>query len=259
MAPDWTAPNFDEWRLVRRACLNVGSQGAPLYEIELLPVHGDPPYWESGDLVQIKMAADEARPREYSIASLPAEGSLRLLVRLHLDEQGKPGLSSGWFAEAAIGSIAYLRLRPHRLFRLGENADRPLILIGNGSGLAGLRGHIKARALAGQESNWLIYGERNAQSDAIWAGELQAWRDDGVLRRLDRVFSRDGQTMRYVQDVLQAQVHVLQEWVADGAAIYVCGSRAGMADGVDAVLTEALGEGVVNSLMQSGRYRRDVY
>jgi sulfite reductase (NADPH) flavoprotein alpha-component len=258
-APDWTAPNFEEWRLVRRECLNPGSAGAPLYAIELLPVHGELPHWESGDLVQIQMAAGDTRPREYSIASRPVEGVLRLLVRLHRDVDGTPGLSSGWFAEAEIGSVAFLRVRPHRLFRLGENADRPLILIGNGSGLAGLRGHIKARALAGLCDNWLIYGERNAQSDSIWASELETWRDAGILRRLDRVFSRDGLEKRYVQDVVRENSDVLRQRVAEGAAIYVCGSRAGMAEGIDAALTEALGEDMLTSLLQSGRYRRDVY
>jgi sulfite reductase (NADPH) flavoprotein alpha-component len=47
--------------------------------------------------------------------------------------------------------------------------------------------------------------------------------------------------------------------VENGAAIYVCGSLAGMAPGVDAVLREALGEASVEALREQGRYRRDVY
>lgn len=258
-APDWRAPAFEDWRMTQRVCLNPGSQGEPLYEIALVPVTGPLPHWESGDLAQVRIAADENRPRDYSIASLPAEGSLRLLVRLHRDVEGKVGLASGWFAAAEIGSVVRLRVRPHRLFRLGENAGRPLILIGNGSGLAGLRGHLKARELAGQQDNWLIYGERNAAHDAIWAAELEAWRDARCLQRLDRVFSRDSGVRRYVQDVLQDSRETLRQWVAKGAAIYVCGSRTGMAEGVDAALTAALGEEGVASLLLAGRYRRDVY
>ena len=44
-----------------------------------------------------------------------------------------------------------------------------------------------------------------------------------------------------------------------GAAIYICGSLAGMAPGVDAVLREALGDAAVERLRENGRYRRDVY
>jgi sulfite reductase (NADPH) flavoprotein alpha-component len=251
-APDWTAPAFESWRLHARTLLNPGSAGAPLYAVDLQPATGALPHWESGDLAQLRISEDMDRPREYSIASLPEEGCVRLFVR-------RTGLVSSWLAEADIGSTIALRLRPHRLFRLGDNADRPLILIGNGSGIAGLRGHIKARELRGRHGNWLIYGERNAAHDPICADELHAWHEAGVLQRLDRVFSRDGQAQRYVQDVLQDATGMLREWADAGAAIYVCGSLQGMAGGVDSALVRALGEKKLEEMRLAGRYRRDVY
>jgi len=48
-------------------------------------------------------------------------------------------------------------------------------------------------------------------------------------------------------------------WVDAGAAIYVCGSRQGMAAGVDDVLHAILGEGRMEVLAATGRYRRDVF
>ena len=51
----------------------------------------------------------------------------------------------------------------------------------------------------------------------------------------------------------------LRDWVARGAAIYVCGSREGMAPGVHAALEAALGAGRLVELTEAGRYRRDVY
>jgi sulfite reductase (NADPH) flavoprotein alpha-component len=63
----------------------------------------------------------------------------------------------------------------------------------------------------------------------------------------------------YVQDRLREAATALRQWVEDGAAIYVCGSLAGMAPGVDAVLREVLGDVVVERLRDEGRYRRDVY
>ena len=51
----------------------------------------------------------------------------------------------------------------------------------------------------------------------------------------------------------------LKQWLADGAAIYVCGSLQGMASGVDQVLREVLGDDAVERLTEQGRYRRDVY
>ena len=41
---------------------------------------------------------------------------------------------------------ALLRLRAHSGFRIADNVQRPLILIGNGTGLAGLRAHLQASA-----------------------------------------------------------------------------------------------------------------
>lgn len=258
-APDWAAPAFESWQLQSRRLLNPGSTGSPLFEICLAPVLDDAPMWESGDLVQIQIPEDAARPRDYSIASLPEEGKVQLLVRLSQGENGYIGKASGWLAQAPVGATVPLRLRPHRLFRLGENAERPLILIGNGSGLAGLLGHLKARVAAGQTRNWLIYGERNAATDTLYHDELQGWLTSGHVQRLERVFSRDGNALRYVQDAIQQSATELRRWVDDGAAIYVCGSLEGMAAGVDQALQAVLSEAEVNTLKLTGRYRRDVY
>lgn len=259
-APDWSAPAFDEWRLSERVQLNPGSAGRPIYHLELEPVGGVLPEWQSGDLVQIAAPADPSRAREYSIASIPADGRVHLLVRLHTHADGSQGAASGWLTQqAALGASVQLRLRQHKRFRLEGNAGRPLILIGNGSGIAGLRGHLKARALAGQGRNWLLFGERNAAYDCHYRAELDGWQRDGMLEKLDLVFSRDQTERRYVQDRVAEQAAAVREWIAQGAAIYICGSLEGMAGGVDAALAAALGRAALDDLAATGRYRRDVY
>ncbi|MBV7535755.1 sulfite reductase subunit alpha [Duganella sp. sic0402] len=258
-APDWSAPAFDAWRLSERVHLNAGSAGAPVYHLELEPVSGVLPDWQSGDLVQIAAPADPAQPREYSIASIPADGRVHLLVRLHSHADGSHGVASGWLTQQLeAGSVVQLRCRQHRRFRLEGNVDRPLILIGNGSGIAGLRGHLKARALAGQGRNWLLFGERNSAHDFHYRAELDALRQSGQLL-LDLAWSRDGGAERYVQDLLPARAEQLRAWVADGAAIYVCGSLQGMAAGVDAALENILGRAQLDHLIATKRYQRDVY
>jgi len=259
-APDWSAPAFMPWRLIERRQINPGSAGAALYHIELEPLDGPAQDWCSGDLVQIAPPSDPERAREYSIASIPADGRVHLLVRLHQHEDGGMGAASGWLTQhASIGAEIPLRLRPHKRFRLEDNAARPLILIGNGSGMAGLRGHLRARAQAGQQRNWLLFGERNAAHDDLYRDELQAWQQEGLLPQLDMVFSRDGGQHRYVQDRLLAQAALCRDWIAQDAAIYVCGSLEGMAAGVDAALAQILGHEALDDLAAQGRYRRDVY
>ena len=134
-----------------------------------------------------------------------------------------------------------------------------MILIGNGTGLAGLRSLIKARIAAGHSRNWLLFGERNAEHDFYCRDELQAWLASYQLHRLDLAFSRDQARRLYVQDRLREAADELQAWIEDGAAVYVCGSLQGMAAGVDQVLREVLGDAVVEGLVEQGRYRRDVY
>ncbi|SDE33914.1 sulfite reductase (NADPH) flavoprotein alpha-component [Massilia sp. PDC64] len=259
-APDWDAPAYGDWRIVARTLENPGSAGAPLYRIALAPASGALPDWEAGDLAQVSPPSDPEHPREYSIASLPIEGRLELLVRLQRREDGSPGAASGWLCgQAAGGDIVRLRLRAHERFRLGANAQRPLIAIGNGSGLAGLRGLLKARIAKGQIDNWLLFGERNQIHDFLLRDELQAWRDDGQLAHLDLAFSRDQAERRYVQDVLRDRADRLRAWVERGAAIYVCGSLQGMAGGVHEALQAILGSAQLDALAQEGRYRRDVY
>lgn len=263
--PDLQGPPFEPWILSAREHLNPGSLGRPMFRIELVRKDGATTGWQAGDLLQIQPPADPDRPRSYSIASIPEEGSVHLLVRLEHRQDGSMGLASGWLThDAPLGTIVQARLSPHSQFRLGDNATRDLILIGNGTGLAGLRAHLRQRALARETGGpalrqWLLYGERQAAFDKPYAADLAAWQASGVLTRLDLVYSRDGHAERHVQDRLRAQGGMLREWVDAGAAIYVCGSLKGMAEGVAEVLRQHLGEPLLAQLQQQGRYRRDVY
>ncbi|MDM0003714.1 sulfite reductase subunit alpha [Variovorax sp. J22G73] len=256
---DAAAP-FAQWRLVARELLNPGSAGAPAFHLGLVPQSGALPHWASGDLVQVSVASDPARPRDYSIASVHADGELQLLVRQEQHPDGTLGAASGLLTSTlAIGDTVGLRMRPHRGFRLEANEARPLILIGNGTGLAGLRSHLRARAAAGRHDNWLVFGERQAAHDFLYRNEIEAWQASGVLRKLDMVFSRDQEERLYVQHRLLQSADALSQWLRNGAAVYVCGSLQGMASGVDAALRQVAGEALMRELAASGRYRRDVY
>ena len=239
----------------------VELQGEPMTLAEALARSHLPSAEDAKGLIATTLAASlQPLPhREYSIASIPADGRMELLVRLMQREDGTPGRGSGWLcAHAAVGDTIDLRIRANPNFHPPE-PDRPLILIGNGTGIAGLRAHLKARIAVGAHRNWLLFGERSAAHDAFFGDELETWLREGKLARLNRVFSRDGGSLRYVQDALRAQAPTLRAWIHDGAAIHVCGSLHGMAPAVDAALADIAGEAGFNALLRSGRYRRDVY
>jgi sulfite reductase (NADPH) flavoprotein alpha-component len=206
--------------------------------------------------------ADSLRPlphREYSIASLPEDGRIHLLVRQIRGPNGDEGLGSFWLAQhAPIGADVALRVRRNAGFHAPPD-DRPLLLVGNGTGIAGLRGHLKDRARLGRRRNWLVFGERNRARDFHYGDDIEAWRARGVIERLDLAFSRDQDARIYVQHRLREAASDVRAWVDAGAAIYVCGSLEGMAPAVDATLADLLGAETLERMQTDGRYRRDVY
>ncbi|MFL8989640.1 sulfite reductase flavoprotein subunit alpha [Pseudomonas sp. QLc11A] len=197
--------------------------------------------------------------REYSIASIAADGVLELIVRQERHADGSLGIGSGWLTEhTPVGGSISLRVRRNSGFHL-PNEPVPMILLGNGTGLAGLRSLLKARVADGQQRQWLLFGERNREHDFLCRAELEEWLINGDLARLDLAFSRDQAEKIYVQDRLKESAEELKKWLAEGAVIYICGSMHGMASGVDQVLQEVLGAAQVETLIEQNRYRRDVY
>lgn len=260
-APDWTPPAYERWRLVERTLLNAGSPGGEAYHLAFAPLD-HAPNWAAGDIAEVGLPArdgDQPASREYSVASLPTDGRLELCIRLMRRSDGTPGLASGWLTQTAeIGDEVALRVRANRSFH-APPPQTPMILIGAGTGIAGLRGHLKARAQQGAGGAWLLFGERTQAHDAFYDADLQAWRASGVLTRLDRSFSRDGREHRYVQSLVAEHARTVADWVDRGAWIYICGSLEGMSKGVHAALEAALGEDRLLGLTEAGRYRRDVY
>lgn len=197
--------------------------------------------------------------REYSIASIPSQQILRLVVRQQKDTSGELGLGSGWLTQyAALNAPIALRIRSNDSFHLVDD-NRPIICIGNGTGIAGLMSLLHTRNRQDYNENWLIFGERQRAHDFFYQETLEAWLTVGTLKRLDLAFSRDQAEKVYVHHKLREQADELKTWVNNGAVIYVCGSIDGMASDVDQALIDILGESTVDQLRQDSRYRRDVY
>src|SRR5690606_41515480 len=115
-----------------------------VYRTDPPPPH--PLQWQAGAIPLLHI---NNQTRDYTIASLPAEGCLRLLVREHHPPSGQTGLGSGWLCHGLeAGQAAHISLRSNPSFHAPE-AERPLILIGNGTGLAGLRAHLQQRQQQG--------------------------------------------------------------------------------------------------------------
>ena len=197
--------------------------------------------------------------RTYSIASITEEGHLMLLVRQVQRADGSLGVGSGWLTAWAIEQQPLqLRLRSHHSFQLPDD-DRPVIFIANGTGIAGIRALLAERVKRRHAKNWLLFGERRQQTDFFFAREIQQWQQQGFIQHCDLAFSQDQAEKRYVQHILAQHTARLHNWLAQGAAIYVCGSRLGMGQAVQQCLLQTLGADSLTLLQQQGRYRRDLY
>lgn len=241
------------WRLEHRTRLNPLGDN-PLYHLSFVTDQASS--WQAGDLIEI--VTPHGHRRDYSVASLPEEGRLDLYVREVIKTDGSYGDGSGLLIHGLkTGDSLPLRLKPHRNFHAPEG-EGPLLLIGAGSGLAGLRAHILQAAKTGRPV-WLIYGERHPVRDGALTEAMTAWREQGLLQALDIAFSQpdDGQG-RYVQAVVAAQVPAVKDWLGHDGAVMCCGGLA-MGREVENALTGIMGQAWVDDAKISGRYRRDLY
>jgi sulfite reductase (NADPH) flavoprotein alpha-component len=219
--------------------------------------------WSEDELLS---ALRPLAPRYYSIASsrkaVPDEAHLLVAaVRYEAQGRARKGVASVDIAERRkAGDRLRVFLKPNMHFRLPGDAERPIIMIGPGTGVAPFRAFMQERdAVGARGRNWLVFGHRNYTHDFLYQLEWQDLLKRGVLTRLDVAFSRDQPEKRYVQHALWNARADLYAWVQDGAVIYVCGDANAMAKDVHATLQKILGEAKLDTLRREGRYLRDVY
>lgn len=214
-------------------------------------------------------------PRSYSISSSlranPDEVHLTVAA-VRYDAFGSPhwGAASTHLADrVAEGDLVSVYIERNSRFRLPA-ADVPIVMIGPGTGVAPFRAFVEERVEQGATGgNWLIFGDRNFDSDFLYQLEWQRHLKQGNLERLDVAFSRDQRQKIYVQDRIREQGAELYRWIENGAAIYVCGDAKQMAGDVNDALIDVLATHAgldvetatqkLKDLRRSGRYQRDVY
>ena len=212
-------------------------------------------------------------PRLYSVASsLKAEPDLAHLlisaVRYNSHGRDREGVASTFLADRhKVGGQLKVYVKRNKNFRLPEDPDRPVIMIGPGTGVAPFRGFLQERQATGANGkNWLFFGDRTYTHDFLYQLDWQDFEKDGVLDRIDVAFSRDQPEKIYVQDRMWERRADLFAWLEEGAALYVCGDEKAMAKDVDATLHKIIAEqsgadpaDYLSKLKKERRYQRDVY
>jgi sulfite reductase (NADPH) flavoprotein alpha-component len=226
-------------------------------------------------LSELISALGPLRPRLYSIASSPKQAGGRIdltvaAVRYDKRARRRTGVASTFLCDrVAPGAEVTVYVHPAEAFRLAA-PDRPLIMIGPGTGIAPFRAFLQERRATGAGGrNWLFFGNTRRGTDFLFEDELTSYRRDGLLTRLDTAFSRDQEHKIYVQHRLLENAAELWAWLEDGAHLYVCGDAERMARDVDRGLAyivakegrmePAAAKAYLARLAREGRYQRDVY
>lgn len=225
-----------------------------------------------------QVLVDGLRPlqsRLYSISSSPEAhpGEVHLTVgelRYELHGTERKGCASTFLGgRVQPGSTVGVFVQRATHFHPPEE-DRPLIMIGPGTGIAPFRAFLEERAARNAlGENWLFFGDRTESRDYLYRDQIEDWQQAGLLTRLSLAWSRDGGQKVYVQDLIRRDAVEVFAWLERGAAIYVCGDAARMAADVDRALHDIISDAggmdataaaaYVDALVRNHRYRRDVY
>jgi len=187
-------------------------------------------------------------PRYYSIASAPdptAPNQLQLLFKqlaIPVNNRIRYGVTSSSLALASFSSQFEIAIKPNPQFKLPTDSTTPITMIAAGTGLAPFLSFMQARQAQDASNNLLYFGETHAEHRFLARAQLTAWQQAGLLK-LTTAFSRDPQpagrpTPYYVQHALLDQQAWLTTWQA-GGVIYVCGSKLGLAKGVEQAIKQA--------------------
>lgn len=246
-----------------------------IFDRDVIDVLRDAPgvHFEPADIPGL---LNKIAPRLYSIASspdhCPGEAHLTVvLVQYTSHGRQKKGLASGYLADLADQSSVPVYVQHARHFHLPP-ADRDMIMVGPGTGVAPFRAFLQHRAIHGHAGrNWLFFGDQHEKTDFLYGDEFLAAKKSRLLHKLSTAFSRDQAEKIYVQHRMEEEGAELWRWLNEGAFFYVCGDAKRMAKDVHASLVTIVAKHGGKTLDQAAewvsetlikkekRYLRDVY
>jgi len=228
--------------------------------------------------------APRLAPRFYSISSSPAVDKTIVTATVAVVKEkvatGRvhEGVACTFLQRAAEGQRIPIFVRTST-FRLPENPEAPVIMIGPGTGYAPFRGFLQERsALKSSGATlgpaMLFFGCRNKSKDFMYEEEMQSALNDGIITSLDVAFSRDGPKKVYVQDKIIEKASSIYPIIKgtvgkNEGAVYICGDAKNMAKDVNKALLSVLmregdyaaheAEEILRRLKNEFRYHQDVW
>jgi sulfite reductase (NADPH) flavoprotein alpha-component len=227
--------------------------------------------WTAQELIEVLA---KLQPRLYSISSSlkarPNQVHFTIdVVKYESRGRQRKGVCSTFLAERA-GNVPVPVFPNTSKFRLPEDGNTPIIMVGPGTGIAPFRAFLQERQAVGAKGkNWLFFGSQHEHCNYFYRDELDELKRDGILTRLDCAWSRDQEGKSYVQHKMLENAAEIWKWMdSENAQFFVCGDARRMAKDVDAALrtifqeqggkSEEQTNEYVEKLKSDKRYKRDV-
>lgn len=260
-------------KVVKRYAAIV-QQEIPQTRIDLLDLLRIYPVKDVQQFEEILQILNPQSPRLYTVASSPLVHADEVHITVARDvfwinEEKKFGICSDFLSRLSAENTIEFFVQKNKRFKLPA-ADKDVIMIGPGTGIAAFRSFLAERDASGASGrNWLFFGEQYFASDFLYQTEIQNWKDTGVLTNINLAFSRDQEEKIYVQHRMLQHGAELYEWIAGGAYIYICGKKDPMSIEVENTLLRIIeqygnktpdeAKAFFSDIKDAHRYHKDVY
>ncbi|KAH9601546.1 Flavodoxin/nitric oxide synthase [Trypanosoma melophagium] len=229
------------------------------------------------------------QPRYYSIASdrITHPKTVEVFIRIVPD-----GMNSKYLQSVSVGEKITAFIRKSTFHLPAKCGERPVVMIGPGTGVASMVGFCYRRAalMKKQPNNTfgpmvLFFGTQRRETEYFVREELEEWCPQGegkiaaadvspppVLTLLDLAFSRDQCEKYYVTNLLKKHkdyiLKLLTSTTNGGCLLYVSGNASEMAKSVDQTLVDLLVYGgmtrsaaskFLQNMENEHKFMKDVY
>ncbi|CAH6720666.1 NADPH-dependent diflavin oxidoreductase 1 [[Candida] jaroonii] len=179
------------------------------------------------------------KPRLYSIASKPSENTIELVIGVveyqTIIKRIRRGLCSRWLKSLNVGDDIIFTLHKQKL----KFGDKPLILVGPGTGIAPMKSLIEHRI--GSQDMYFFFGFRNETKDYFFKSQWDEFSKKDNFTLFPCISRSDKFKKQYVQNGIFDQKELIQKLILEEeAVIYLCGSNGPMPRQVRETILEIL-------------------
>ncbi|KAF1917309.1 NADPH dependent diflavin oxidoreductase-like protein 1 [Ampelomyces quisqualis] len=225
------------------------------------------------------------RGRQFSIASADrGTGEVELLIAIvkykTVIKKIRQGVCTRYIESLGPGGQISVTMQKGGLGVKKEEVDRPVVMVGPGTGVAPMRSLVYQRMMWRSElgladedvetKDLLFFGCRNSEADYFFKDEWTDLQQKGVPLDVLTAFSRDQRQKVYVQDLVRQQSRRVYDALASkSGVVYICGSSGKMPQAIREALLETFekhgemdrdtAEKYLAGMEKAGRYRQETW